>query len=63
MTADIHVSSAELEGAAPITRTVTPLRALQACDGGEVNGDFACTHSADWSGTVRLERTDPPAGR
>lgn len=62
MTADIHVSSAELQGSAPIVRAVTPTRALQQCDGGEVNGDFACTHSADWSGTVRLERTDPPAG-
>jgi hypothetical protein len=62
MTADIHVSSADLQGTAPIVRTVKPARPLKQCDGGEVNGDFACTHTADWSGTVRLERTDPPAG-
>jgi hypothetical protein len=62
MTADIHVTSAELQGTAPIVRAVGPARPLQPCDGGEVNGDFACTHTADWSGTVRLERTDPPPG-
>jgi hypothetical protein len=59
MTADIHVSSAELQGTAPIVRSVTATRPLKTCFGGEVNGDFACTHSADWSGTVRLERVDP----
>ena len=62
MTADIHVSGAELQGSAPIVRAVVPVRPLQACAGGEVNGGFSCTHTADWSGTVRLERTDPPPG-
>jgi hypothetical protein len=62
MTADVHVSAAELQDADAIERAVKPARPLKQCDGGEVNGDFACTHTADWSGTVRLERTDPPAG-
>jgi hypothetical protein len=62
MTADIHISAAELQGTAPILRAVSATRPLEQCDGGEVNGGFTCTHTAEWSGTVRLERTDPPPG-
>jgi hypothetical protein len=61
--ADLHVSQADLDtkdrievhvdnGAHPLTAD---------CRGGAANGDWPCTHSMSWSGTVALERAATPA--
>jgi hypothetical protein len=62
--ADTHVRQADLDVKdrleIPVSSGARPLSA--DCRGGAANGDWPCTHTISWSGTLVLERTATPPG-
>ena len=59
MTANVHVSRADLEAHDRIERAVEADLAPY-CYGGTANGDWPCTQSVRWQGRVILERVTAP---
>lgn len=62
MTADVVVGWAQRGNEDELTYAVKPSRALQPCDGGESNGDFTCTHTVEWQGTIHMKKVAAPPG-
>ncbi|HEX8084920.1 MAG TPA: hypothetical protein VF529_11580 [Solirubrobacteraceae bacterium] len=63
MEASIHIPQSELDSADRIERHVTTGGPWSAdCWGGTANGDWPCTESVTWEGTIVLERVPAPPG-
>jgi hypothetical protein len=63
MEASIHIAQSELDTADRIERHVNTGGPWSAdCWGGTANGDWPCTESVTWEGTIVLERVPTPPG-